>query len=151
MPTSEPVDLIDRAARALRRLVAAGALSVFVACTPVPAARPRVTKTGHAYLPQPYAGFAGELQRKLAETHAGPPLDGPLVVGVEIVKARPKTTKLHAPLGDVDNHAKGPLDAATKTGRFWRDDVQIEHLFATKRWAEPGEEPGVRLLVHTME
>jgi Holliday junction resolvase RusA-like endonuclease len=143
--------LAARAIHAVRRLTLVTAVSVFIAIKPVPASRPRLSHNGHAYTAQPYAGFAGELQRELALAHTGDPMLGPLVVGVEVVKDRPKKTILTAPLGDVDNHVKGPLDAATKTGRFWKDDVQIEHLFCTKRWAELGEPQGIHLTVNTLE
>jgi Holliday junction resolvase RusA-like endonuclease len=36
------------------------------------------------------------------------------------------------------------LDAATKAG-IWGDDSQVVPLASTKRFTEPGEEPGVYL------
>jgi len=46
----------------------------------------------------------------------GPPIDGPLAVGVECVCKRPAKPARGYPMGDVDNYAKGILDAATKAG-----------------------------------
>lgn len=61
-------------------------------------------------------------------------VDGPCEVIVRNLVARPKTTKLIAPKPDVDNYAKGVLDAITKDGRFWHDDSQVLDLTASKRW-----------------
>jgi len=138
--------------RALRRLALATALQVCVACKPVPAPRPRMTKTGHVFYPKPYVEQQGLLQREFSRQRAsGDPLQGALVVSAEIVIPAPKKTVRVAPPGDVDNLAKGPLDAITKTGRFWSDDTQVAQLFIEKRWAEPGEEPSVRLRINTLE
>lgn len=131
----------------LSRLFDASAVRVVLAVHAKPTPRPRVTKTGHAYLPGDYAKYAGEVQRQLALLHGGPPMSGPLVVRVHVQKERPKKTVLSAPLGDVDNLAKGVLDACTKTGRFWKDDVQIEHLLVTKAW---GEDDEVELTINTI-
>jgi len=130
------------------RLAAGDAIRVTVNLEARPTPRPRVTRHGIAFLPKPYAEYAGELQRELSRLHDGPPLKGLLVVRVDIAKQRPKTTVLAAPRGDVDNLAKGVLDAATKTGRYWADDVQIVHLFATKRWST---HPAIELTLNTVE
>lgn len=110
-----------------------------VAIEAKPTPRPRVTKTGIAFMPRDYQVYAAALQKMLAETHAGPPLVGPLAVRVCVTKTRPKSTVLPAPRGDTDNIVKGVLDACTKTARFWADDVQIVALFATKRWGDADE------------
>lgn len=128
-----------------------GAIRVAVECTPVPAPRPRVMKFGGVYYPKPYAHYTAELQREFAKQYQGPPLEGSLVVGLEIVSQRPKKTVLAAPRGDADNHAKGPLDALTKTTRFWNDDVQITDLIVNKRWTNDGEKPGVRVHIAPLE
>jgi Holliday junction resolvase RusA-like endonuclease len=103
----------------------------------MPAPRPRVTKTGIAFMPRPYQLYAADLQKRLhqaASEASWTLLEGPLVVRVVVTKAAPKKTILAAPRGDVDNLAKGVLDAATKTKRFWEDDSQITHLFVAKAW-----------------
>ena len=98
-----------------------------------------MTRSGIAFLPRPYTIYAADLQKRLY-AHAAEcgwaALEGPLVVRVQIAKARPKSTVLHAPRGDVDNLAKGVLDAATKTKLFWNDDVQITALFVAKSWGD---------------
>lgn len=68
---------------------------------------------------------------------------GPLTVGIIVSKTRPKTTKLSAPKPDVDNFAKGILDAMTKAG-VWKDDSQVEFLAVKKQWSD---EPGVLIEV----
>jgi Holliday junction resolvase RusA-like endonuclease len=98
-------------------------------------------------MPRTYSQYAAQLQAMLAEAHPGPAMAGPLVVRVDVAKARPKSTILAAPWGDVDNLAKGVLDACTKTKRFWEDDVQIQALFVSKRWADHDH---VTLIVNTL-
>lgn len=131
------------------RLTAPGARSVRLGVAAMPTPRPRVTRHGVAYMPKPYALYAADLQRRLAEEAAGhTPLCGPLVVRVQVVKARPKSTILPAPRGDVDNLAKGVLDACTKTARFWEDDVQIVDLFVSKAW---GDADSIVVTLNTLE
>lgn len=120
----------------------AGLLCVSLALTPVPAARPRVSRNGGVYYPASYSNFLAECKQIIA-TQAPTKLDGDLVVLVESVTRRPATSKLSAPIGDVDNLCKGPLDAAKEL--LWRDDRQIVSLTTTKRWAKPGETPHVNL------
>ena len=76
----------------------------------------------------------------------GPPIEGPLAVGVECVCKRPAKPARGYPMGDVDNYAKGILDAATKAG-VWVDDVQVVDLHINKRFAKRGEAPCVKLSI----
>lgn len=62
------------------------------------------------------------------------------------VVRKAKTSKLTRPHGDIDNYCKSILDAMTKK-QFWKDDVDITHLIASKRFAEPEEEPHTAVLV----
>jgi Holliday junction resolvase RusA-like endonuclease len=66
--------------------------------------------------------------------------EGNLVVTLDLVAEKPKTTKRDNPRGDIDNYVKAVLDALTKKG-YWNDDDQIVTLHADKRWPSDTEEP----------
>ena len=118
----------------------------------MPAPRPRcVARGGFAstYNPKEYTVWkdaASELIRDAVPE--GRVEEGDLEVILEVRKTRPKTTKLTRPGPDVDNYAKGVLDALTDSGRVWLDDKQVAHLRVTKRWTQPGETAGVAILIY---
>lgn len=74
-------------------------------------------------------------------------------VGVELEFIMPRTTSLpkrkatppQTTLPDLDKLVRSVLDAGTEGGG-WEDDARITSIRAEKRYAEPGEEPGV--LIH---
>ena len=106
---------------------------------PVPAARPRVGKWG-TYYPPRYEKWKKEaLLLFIATTFK--PTSKLVVVFIEVVCTKPRTGKLPTPVGDVDNYAKGPLDAMTKSGRFWEDDKQVVGLTVCKRYCHSDELP----------
>lgn len=117
---------------------------------PVPASRPRVTRWGTHYA-KSYARFRKQAKEELEERSTKPGSDDtqhtskPLILLAEHIVPRPRTGKRLLPKGDVDNYVKGPLDSLTEAGAFWDDDDQIVLIIASKRYAEPDEEPGVRL------
>lgn len=127
----------------LRGACVGALLTLRVITTPSPTHRPRVSKWG-TYYAKPYQVYHKDCVQQFAEQKPEVPLKGRLGCVVETVVARPKTSKLQEPKPDSDNFAKAPLDAATKAG-VWGDDSQVVPLASTKRWAEPGEEPGVYL------
>jgi Holliday junction resolvase RusA-like endonuclease len=49
------------------------------------------------------------------------------------------------PKPDVDNYAKGVLDACN--GLLWSDDSLVKTLIVSKRWVKAGEEPGIAMCV----
>lgn len=114
-------------------------LTLHVAAMPTP--RPRFVVRGKfvsTYYPKPYVAYADALRDMIAEALAeagAQPLEGPLAVDIEITLERPKTTKLPTPKPDVDNYAKGIMDAMTKAG-VWADDSQVSDLYVSKRWGE---------------
>ena len=77
------------------------------------------------------------------------PRVGPVAVALDFVlprpKSEPKTTRPHTRRPDVDKLARAVLDALT--GIYFADDSQVDSLAATKRTAEPGEQPGVHICV----
>lgn len=78
-------------------------------------------------------------------------LAGPVILTLGFVLPRPKSTpKRRTPAAtkrpDVDKLARSVLDAITDT--VIADDAQVTDLRATKRLAEIGESPGVKIRLH---
>ena len=105
---------------------------------PRPASRPKFSKYGTHYS-KPYTEFRQKSQPYADAYDSHPPIYGPIVILVEIVCEKPRTGKLLHPRGDVDNYAKGPLDVMTKSGNFWKDDVQVVSVQCVKRYCDPNE------------
>lgn len=127
----------------LQGLAQGGLLSLWLGVQPAAASRPRVTRWG-TYYSKSYEVFRKEAQT-IANKAKGEASGQPLVVLMEVISPRPKTTKRSFPKGDVDNLAKGPLDVMTKAQNFWLDDDQVVGLCVFKRFAEDGEEHGVKV------
>lgn len=108
---------------------------------PVPASRPKVSRFG-TYYTKTYAAY-----RKEAHTWASKrswcPTSKRLVVALEFVCEKPRTSKLTDPKGDIDNYVKAALDVLN--GNAWEDDKQIVKLMADCRFAEPGEQPHTKV------
>lgn len=142
--TTSEAGLFCRLLKVIRGALVGALLHVFIDAEPKPASRPRVSRWGGVFYAKGYETFYAECQKQLATVKAEM-LDGSIVVAMEFVCPRAKTSKLERPKGDVDNYAKGPLDAMTKVEKFWRDDSQVETLVVTKRFPTPGEKPGVHI------
>lgn len=102
------------------------------------------------YLDPKYREWRGLAEAALKARPLSPyPVDraGPIKVTTEVVFAKPKTTKLAFPRGDLDNLEKGIWDAITVSGRHWVDDNQIVESRTTKRWALGDEDPGYHITV----
>ena len=140
-PTSDPGGL----GRWLQGAFTGALLHFRLAVTPTPAPRPRVGKFG-TYYPANYSKFLAEVQRQLASQWAGASITEATHGAVEVVLEKPAKTVRKVPPGDLDNHAKGILDAATKVGVL-KDDTLITTLAIHKRWAEPDEAPHVNLWI----
>jgi Holliday junction resolvase RusA-like endonuclease len=105
---------------------------------PVPASRPRFTRSGHAYTAEPYRSFKDNLRELVAAQMVNTPVfDSPVVVDLFITCPEPKTTKLSHPKPDVDNYAKAVLDAMN--GIVFKDDSLVVDLRVRKRWGASGE------------
>ena len=109
---------------------------------PTAASRPRVSfKGGHAYFTGPYKRFREEMATLVPNTigdHV--PFTGDVSVTVEFMAQRPKTTKLSAPRGDIDNYLKAIFDSMN--GKVFEDDKQIVICHARKSWTSSNDEDG---------
>lgn len=88
-------------------------------------ARPRLTRSGHAYMAQSYRDAQAEMRKQVVEQWPHEPLEGPLAVHIEMYgEGR----------GDADNLMGFVLDAAgpskNEKGILWVDDrvSVISHL-----------------------
>lgn len=130
----------------------------FVRGIPKGKARPRVTRTGHAYTPA--ATVAWENQIRLAAVHAmrnAPMPDGHLVVRMTFWFNPPKSYAKkrreslmsegrpmpHKP--DIDNLVKAVLDACN--GITYHDDAAVVEVNAKKRY---GAEDGVMVAIEKL-
>ena len=120
-------------------------MTLRVEAIPSPASRPRVSKFG-TYYAKSYATFMAACHKQMAAQWGGEALTGPLASVAEIIIPKPKTGKRAWPIGDSDNYGKGVLDGATKAG-VWIDDDHCVVPIPLKRYADPGEKPGVILHV----
>jgi len=108
---------------------------------PVPKARPRVSKWG-TYYPKRTKMWMYDAAAAMANIDAPPlPTTKPVFVLCIAVCNKPKNPANEFPVGDVDNFAKGILDAVTKEQCIWRDDKQIVVLITGKRYADEDEGP----------
>tara|TARA_R100001460_G_scaffold16061_3_gene35306 strand:- start:637 stop:1020 length:384 start_codon:yes stop_codon:yes gene_type:complete len=102
------------------------------------APRPQFSKRyGRAYNNPRYEVF----KRKLADLivlngELDKPIEGPVTVTIELAFKRPKKPARSYPSkpGDVDNLAKGVMDACNKL--VWVDDVQVVELHVNKVYSQ---------------
>ena len=132
--------------------------SVFLPISPNPSQRSRCTCRGRfatIYTDPKYRDWKDEAIRLLSEIEAPFPKDTPseadVIVGLEVVVEKPKTTKRRRPKGDRDNYEKGVFDAITQAGGWWVDDDQIVGGPFLKRWAKPDETPGYHITVEFLQ
>lgn len=74
-------------------------------------ARPRLTRTGHAFMPPAYKLAQAEMRKQIRQQWAQGPLEGPISLSL-LVKGEGR--------GDTDNIAGAFMDAAQ--GILWLDD-----------------------------
>ena len=92
-------------------------------------ARPRVTKTGHAFMPKAYQDKRKAMLASIKEQYTGDPLEGPLRLEIDVSgEAR----------ADTDNIAGALMDCAN--GVLWVDDrvgiipeLQVRWVKAAKK------------------
>lgn len=83
------------------------------------------------------------------------PLDGPLVLEVEFVRARPasapkRRTPPASTMPDLSKLVRSTEDAITSAG-VWVDDARVVRCVSSKRCAEIGEAPGARIRIYRLE
>lgn len=131
--------------------------SISIPINPVPKARPRFTKAGHAYTPQKTADYEKAIADYWEQSTKGFSYDReqPLVVnlgfGLPIPKSTPKYKRHMMQNGtikptkkvDVDNLAKAVMDALN--GVAWGDDSQVVRVSIFKEYAK---EPYVHIYIH---
>jgi Holliday junction resolvase RusA-like endonuclease len=117
--------------------------AVFFPGKPTTASRPRVARAGWAYYEKSYKDWMKAATAHL-EAARLPYFSGPVSVYMTVSVARPKKPVNPYPRGDLDNYAKGPLDALTKAG-VWSDDNQVVGMYIEKHYADGLEDVGIRV------
>ena len=124
---------------------------LYIPIPPVPASRPKVSRfaTYYSKRHQEY------VKHFVTYFNYDKPIwtylpDEALLVALEFACERPKKPSRHSPRYDIDNLVKLPLDCMTSFGGFWKDDVQIDVLIASKRYAIKGEEPHTSVRCYKM-
>lgn len=113
---------------------------------PKPCTRPRFNRhSGRVYHDKAYREYRNDLEAVLKERWSDEPLDGPLVVTILCFCKAPKKSKLPFPKPDVDNFAKGVLDAMN--GIVMHDDWQVRRIECDKAWAPPGDPGRIHVLI----
>ena len=130
----------------LRGIAVGGLLHYRAVTTPSPSHRAAVSSYGHRYHNKGYATYLADCQRQFAEQWDGVVRCGRMACVVDSIIEKPRTSKLTDPSGDWDNYAKGPCDALKHAGMI-KDDVKIIRGGSAKRFAAPGEKPGVHLWI----
>ena len=119
----------------------------------MPAPRPRFVVRGKfasSYNDPKYTAWKSQViesVRGVSDLPSSDLFDRPVKVAMTIQATPPRTTKLSHPSPDVDNYAKGVLDALTQSERWWNDDKQVVELWIEKRWHDPSESPGIRVTI----
>ena len=119
---------------------------------PTPASRPKIGKYGTHYS-KAHTAYKQACLKFLesVELDHEPILVGNLQVTLVFVCTKARTSKLITPRYDIDNLAKLPLDCMTSSGRFWKDDVQIDELLGVKLFAGPNYPAGTHVTIQKNE
>lgn len=125
-------------------------IQFFVPGTPAPQGSKRHVGGGRMIEASPRLKVWRELVAWRAALACQTPTQGPVRMRLEFVMPRPKRLGMrfepHTVRPDTDKLARAVLDGVT--GSLIRDDAQVIDLRAIKRYALPGEDPGVWITLH---
>jgi Holliday junction resolvase RusA-like endonuclease len=107
--------------------------SITYSIDPKPTPRIRVARNGGRFYPKEYQEYKQELER-LTELLQVTPTGDDYRLSMKFFFAKPKKTKKVRPKGDLDNLAKGVLDALT--GHVFIDDDQVTSITLEKEWTD---------------
>jgi Holliday junction resolvase RusA-like endonuclease len=117
---------------------------------PVPASRPKITRTGLAFYPKSHEQYKQFLLTHLKEK--------PCLPSSGVVEARflflmepYKTSDYPTHRSDLDNLSKLPADCMTKCGSFWVDDNLIVGWQAYKMFTPEGVAPHTKVRVEILD
>lgn len=133
---------------------------IFIDTIPVPKARPRFSRFGHARTPDKTRAFeliVATIVRRQMLDYSVKMYDEPVEVIITFLFPRPKShsrlkreTRWHSVKPDLDNLEKSVCDALN--GLLWRDDSLISYKVSSKRYCNEFEEvPGILLRVIPMK
>jgi Holliday junction resolvase RusA-like endonuclease len=145
LPMMAPVTSDLPAIKSLRRWAKGKPqIELTIPLNPVPASRPRVSQHVGVYYLKTYSTWMKQAALHLPQGEPAFP-SGRVIALAEHFVQRPKTTRLSAPRGDVDNYLKATLDAVTKCKAVWSDDDQVALVIGTKQFTV--EDPHTQILV----
>lgn len=112
---------------------------------PAPASRCRVSRNGGRYYGKVYTRFRAAAEAMIPkQCGVDTPLEGPIIVQLQLNCRSPKNPTSPYPIGDIDNYTKAILDSCNKI--IWVDDQQIVGLASVeKRYAD---KPSIVLRVY---
>ena len=120
--------------------------STFIPTMPKTKARPRLTRSGHAYTPKSTADAELLIKLAVARQWRQKPVTGALSLMLRVYLPKPKRSKMTYPKGDTDNFLKLVLDSLNNL--VYVDDTQVVSVFAHKQYCNnEAPEPGYQITV----
>lgn len=124
---------------------------------PIGSARPRVTRNG-TYIPKRTKMYMREIRNSYGGSYF---FDTPVFMEIYAYFPIPKSTTrkemalikemdyIYTKKPDCDNLTKCVMDALN--GAAYRDDAQVAYISCSKRYAKPGEEPRIEVVLYDMK
>lgn len=136
-------------------------LSLCYSIVPMPCPRPRMTKTGHTYMPKDYGiwqkNFCTQTTIQIAKYRSFQTIDQPVTIDIHFTFQRPKRLEHreipsneipHASKPDIDNLIKSVLDGLVNA-LVIRDDNVIYRVTASKYYTAINEAPYIKVEIKT--